>query len=194
MKNPFQQPFAITEDYIENSLKGFSIPIVCINFNGNSETRGIGTLLIVSREMFTNHEDALVVLMQRMLCENENWEHFSDFTAKDVEQFTQNFLNKAYNTMELNRFDVKEFEKEYRMILNSQITFTANIPQYLHIYNDPWFGIKYNKENITDLNGFNPLNEEKLETSFYFKDEWDCKEYFAISKNNYIYFDWFLSW
>ena len=195
MKNLFQQPpFAVTTEYLETTFRGFLKNFICVNFNGNSETRGIATLLIAERNAFANHQEALTVLMQHLLFEREEWNHFKEFTTTDIEQFTTHFLLPYYSEMELNPLDKSEFKKEYKSILNSQIEFAKKLPEYWHIYNEDWFGIKLNKENVTDLTGFDPIKNEELEACFYFSNEWDNKEYFAISKNNYIYFDWFLSW
>lgn len=195
MENPFQQPpFEITDTYLQLTLRNFSKAVTCVNFNGNSETRGIATLLITDRNAFSNPSEALLFLMQRLLFEREEWNDYKNFTVDDIAQFTTYYLLPDYSKLDLNPLEIDAFKKEYRMILDSQIAFAKKIPELQHLYSDPWFGIKCNKENVTHLTNFNPIKGETLENCFYFKNEWDNKEYFAISKKNYIYFDWFLSW
>lgn len=195
MKNPFQQlPFVITDDYLDISLKGVSKKITCIDFNGNSETRGIAKLLIADRKQFSNNEEALIILLQRFLYEEEEWTDFANFSTDDVRQFTSNFLLPHYGNSEFLSLSIDEFQQSYKEILESEKEFAVKLPGLTHMYPEPWFGIKLNKENVTDLESFDPLQQEEILECFYFKNEWDDKQYFAISRHNYIFFNWALTW
>jgi hypothetical protein len=195
MINPFQQPpFVITDDYLGITLNGFSKNITCINFNGNSETRGVGILLIADRKQFSGKEEALIILLQRFLFEEEEWNNFANFSTEDTRQFTSNFLIPYYGESQLLPFRTNEFQQSYKDILDSEKEFAGKLAGLTHMYPEPWFGIKLNKENVTDLENFDPLQQEEILECFYFKNEWDDKQYFANSRHNYIFLNWVLSW
>lgn len=192
MKNPFDEhDFKITDDYLEISIKGFQKPMTVINFNGNSETRGIGVLLIANRNQFSNAQEALMILIQRLDCNDDEISGFNNSSKEDISLITTNCLIPFYRNKQIKSSTVDVFQMEYNNILEWEIDFAKGLPGMAHLYPEPWFGIKYNGEAVADLDEFDPLKDEEILESYYFENEWNSREFFAVSKENYIYLDWF---
>ena len=173
MNNPFQLPtFAITDDYLDISVNGFSKNINCIDFSGYT----VGHLMIAEKKMFSSDDEALIILLQRSLCEFQEWYDeqysFKNISVDDVRNFTQHYLIPDYGDRQLFPFSVEEFLEKY------------------HATNDSWRYVRNNKSPVDELTKLKRLEQEEILKSFYFDKNAYTQLFFAISQMNYILYSW----
>jgi hypothetical protein len=196
MQNPYLKVVVngIMQDYISLSYSSLAAPMTVYSFTKHLGMAGPGYLVIAPKDAFSNPEDAITAMIQRILYEDEEWtkDYCTRFTDDDIKWLTNDFLLPIYAMQEIRKITREKFRKEYDYLVNIGTRYThinedkSSFEGYLNK------GIAKNGEEITDYINFDPLRDiDEGDCYAIFDNEKDRTEYFAVSPDYYIYLFWF---
>ena len=187
MKNPFNQPnFQVTEGYINRCLVAAAVPCTTYVVITNSEFPGELDVIVAEKDKFSDVEQAMTSMMQRMILAAPDEYDLEAFTAEGITNITGECISKWYNEHEYTKAEPGYFESEAEWYFGAFTRFyQENVSPDKEVY-----GFFINGKSVDGFEKINPLSGEAILDAYSLVKAPDGSFIFAISEKNYILLNW----
>lgn len=193
MQNPFLKLTSGLPGNIGKAcMSGFAAEIMHYGFfSGTGESCYLG---IARKDQFAGDEEAFICITMRFDRfdhgpDNLNYREYIELsTEEDFVEIAEKTMVPVYGTVEIKETGIEKFIDLYDEWIDS-------LTSYFRFYENEKMRFKYNDNGIyrngEEYTGnyqlFHPLLEQDIEKCFHILDEWNRKEYFAITARYYVF-------